>query len=384
MKDAKREGMETSKPSMPRILILTVPHGASHQRASNALRTALLETQPALTVEVVNALDHCTRWFRAYYNSYEIPLKYWPSLWGWIESIQDRQGSTSPSWLNRRGARPLFQFIQEFAPDVVIATEVGMCELAALHKRESGARYRLVGLELMDFHPAWVQPEVNLYLATHEDLAAELVAAGAPAAKVVTTGQPIDPAFITPPDREPTRKKLGIDLEVPMILVLFGGAGIAKPRRMLKEIKKLEKPFQLVFIAGRNPRLEKEIRKHSRGLPHSCVLGWVENMHEWMSAANMLLSKPGGSTLTEAFTCGLPMLAFDPHPGNEIKTCEWIEKWEVGRWVKRAEDLAPTLERLLDYPEELARLRERALSFARPRAAYHAAEAILKLSQGAD
>ena len=82
--------MDNAKPAGPKILILTVPHGASHQRASNALKTALLETQPEIRVEVVDALEHCTRWFRAYYNSYEIPLKYWPSLWQWIESLQDQ------------------------------------------------------------------------------------------------------------------------------------------------------------------------------------------------------------------------------------------------------------------------------------------------------
>lgn len=373
--------MENSKPSGPKILILTVPHGASHQRASNALRTALLEMKPDITVEVADALDRCTRWFRAYYNSYEIPLKYWPALWRWIENLQDRKGATSPGWLNRRGARPLFKFIEEFDPDVVVATEVGMCELAALHKRESGARYRLAGLELMDFHPGWVLPEVDLLIATHEDLAAELVGAGAPAAKVVTTGQPIQPAFIAPPTLNSARVKLGLDLEIPVLLILFGGAGLGKPRRVLKEIKKLDKPYQVVFITGRNRRMEKEIRKHGRELPHVCVLGWVENMHEWMAAASLLVSKPGGSTLTEAFSCGLPMLAYDPHPGNEVKTCGWIEKWKVGIWIRRAEDLAPTLERLLDYPEELAQLRERALALARPRAAYDAAEAILNLSR---
>jgi len=233
----------------------------------------------------------------------------------------------------------------------------------------------------MDFHPGWVQPEVDLFIATHEDLAAELVAAGAPAEMVVTTGQPIQPAFITPPTLDAARKNLGLDLEIPVLLVLFGGAGLGKPRRVLKEIQKLDKPYQVVFITGRNRRMEKEIRKLGRGLPHLCVLGWVDNMQEWMAAASLLVSKPGGSTLTEAFSCGLPMLAYDPHPGNEVRTCGWIEKWKVGIWIRSAKDLAPTLERLLDYPEELAQLRERALALARPRAAYDAAQAILKVAR---
>jgi processive 1,2-diacylglycerol beta-glucosyltransferase len=374
--------MSNPEPARPRILILTVPHGASHQRASNALRTALLEMRPGITVEVVNALDHCAGWFRAYYNSYEIPLRYWPSLWGWIERIQDKRGATSPDWLNRRGAQTLFRFIQGFAPDVVIATEVGICELAAMFKREGGPQFRLVGVELMDFHPAWVQPEIDLFLATHEDLAAELVAAGAPRNKVVTCGQPIDPAFLSLPDRESVRKRLGIELDVPLILVLFGGAGIAEPRRILKEIRKLKQLFQVVFITGRNWRLQAVIKKYGRGLPHCCALGWVNNMHEWMVAADLLISKPGGSTLSEAFACGLPMLAFEPHPGNEERICEWIEKWGVGHWVKRPQELAPALERFMENAGDLARLRQRALALARPRAAYEAAEEILKLFDG--
>lgn len=374
--------MDYAQPAHPKILILSVPHGASHQRASNALRTAMLETHPDVKVEVVDALDRCARWFRAYYNSYQIPLKYWPSLWRWIENYQDRKGATTPRWLSRRGARPFFKFINEFDPDVVVATEVGVCELAALHKREGGAKYRLAGLELMDFHPGWVQPEVDLLIASHEDLAAELVAAGAPRAQVVTTGQPIQPSFMSPPTLESARKKLGLDLDIPVLLILFGGAGLGNPRRVLKEIKKLDKPYQVVFIAGRNHRMEKEIRKHGRELPHCCVLGWVDNMHEWMAAASLLVSKPGGSTLTEGFCCGLPMLAYDPHPGNEVRTCGWIEKWKAGLWIRRAEELAPTLERMLDYPEELAQLRERASGLARPRAAYDAAEAIANLAPG--
>src|SRR5271167_3677563 len=162
--------MEAQRTSKPRILILTVAHGAAHRRASQAPRKALVEINPKLTVQVEDALEHCTPWFRAYYDSYEIPLKYWPSLWGWIESMQHQSESTGPGWFYRRGAQPLFRFIRSFEPDVVVATEVGMCELAAIMKRELRGGFYLVGLELMDFNRAWVQPEVDLYLTTHADL----------------------------------------------------------------------------------------------------------------------------------------------------------------------------------------------------------------------
>lgn len=362
-----------------KILILTVSHGASHRRASNALRKALVEIEPRLTAEVVDGLERSAGWFRAYYNSYEAPLKYWPALWGWIESIQQQSKSTGPGWLYRQGARPLFRFIEAFNPDLVVATEVGMCELAAMHKRQSGARFRLAGLELMDFNQAWVQPEVDLYIATHADLAAELATAGAPPARILACGQPIDPAFASLPDRDAVRKRLDLAPGVPLLLVLFGGAGFGKPRRLLTELGKVERQLQSVFITGRNRRLEEEIGQLAQGLPRARVLGWVDNIHDWMVAADLMVSKPGGSTLTEAFACSLPMLAFAPLPGNERRTCAWIEKWEVGHWVRRPEDLAPTVSRLLANPGELERLRQRCLAEAKPRAALDAAEAILKL-----
>ncbi len=362
-----------------KILILTLPHGAAHVRAAKALRAALLEMRPGITVEVVDALSRCAPWFRAYYNSYQIPLRLWPRLWGWIESFQHQAQSTGPGWLYLRGAKPLFRFISEFDPDSVVATEVGMCELSSMHKRESRARYRLAGLELMDFNRAWVQPEVDLFLCTHPDLAAELISAGAPSTKVATTGQPIDPIFCRLPERGAVRARLGLVKDGPVLLILFGGAGFGNPGLILNELRKLQRALQVVVITGKNARMESDARALTKDIPHAKVLGWVDNMHEWMVAADLMVSKPGGATLAEGFACGLPMLAVDPLPGNEQRTCQWIEKWGSGLWIKRPAELAPTVARLLDYPAELESLRARARSLARPRAAYSAAEVILEL-----
>ena len=363
----------------PRILILSLPHGAAHQRAAKALRKAFAAIRPEAQVEVIDTLQHSTAWFRAYYNSYLIPLAVWPRLWRYIESRQQQSESTNPGWIYRYGARPLFRFMREFAPDVVIATEVGTCELAAMHKRESRSSYLLVGLELMDFNRAWIQPEVDLFLTTHVDLAAELVAEGADAAKVVTTGQPVDPVFASLPDRPTARQQLGIKQDALQILILFGGTGHGNPERILAELAKVNHPQQIVMVTGRNQRLEKRLRKRYGSLPHMRVLGWVDNMQDWMVASDLMISKPGGGTLTEGFACGLPMLAFDPLPGNEERTCRWIEKWGAGNWIQKAEDLAPRIESLLADPAQIAALRRKAGELARPFAARDGALAVLDL-----
>ncbi len=363
----------------PKVLILTLTHGAAHQRAAKAVRQALLDLRPGTVVEVIDTLAHCRRWFKAYYDSYLIPLRYWPRLWGWIESIQHQSESTGPGWLYRKGAKPLFEFMNEYAPDVVIATEVGTCELAVLHKRESKADFLLAGLELMDFNRAWIQPEVDLYLTTHRDLAEELRAGGAPAEKITTTGQPIDLNFASLPDRSAARAHLGIRNDSRVLLVLFGGAGFGKPERILEELRKVRQPLDVVLIARRNRKLEARLKEICRDLANCHALGWVDNIQEWMVASDLMIGKPGGATLMEGAACGLPLLAFDPLPGNEERTCRWIEKWGAGRWVKNAEDLSRIIEHLLSSPQELAELQAKARALSRPYAARDAAQAVLNL-----
>ncbi|HTV54082.1 MAG TPA: glycosyltransferase [Terriglobia bacterium] len=359
------------------MLILTTSHGASHRRASLALQKAVSEAAPDAAVEVVDAIRRCARWFRAYYDSYEIPLRYWPSLWRRIEDYQHQQPSTGPGWLYRLGARPLFGYFQNFDPDVVVATEVGVCELAAMCKREARASFYLAALELMDFNRAWVQSEVDLYSVVHRDLGTELILAGAPASKVVVTGMPIDPAYAHLPDRSTVQARLGVRTDLPLLLVLFGGTGHGNPDQITTELKRVRAPFQTVFIAGRNKRLEKQLRGFCARQPDWRALGWVTNMHEWMKAADLLLTKPGGGTVMEAAACGLPLLAFDPLPGNEERTCAWLEKWRAGIWLRSPADVSSTIERLLSHRGELVQLAERSRSLSRPHAAAELARMLL-------
>jgi processive 1,2-diacylglycerol beta-glucosyltransferase len=363
----------------PRILILSTPHGAAHQRAAVALQKAFRDLAPPVDAEVVNTLQHTPAWFRAYYDSYVIPLAVWPGLWRWIESKQHQSESTGPGWLYRRAAQPLARYLRHYAPDAVIATEVGACELAALCKRQENAGFALVGVELMDFNRAWIQPEVDLFLTTHEDLGAELVSAGAAPSRVVTTGQPIDPAFASLAGRPAVRQKLGIRQHAVQILVTLGSQGFGRPELILREILKVPLPLEVVMLAGRNRRVEKRLREYCARLPQVRVLGWIDNMDEWMQASDLMISKPGGGTLNEGFACGLPMLAFNPLPGNEERTCRWVEKWKAGMWIKRPEDLTPSLTALLSDRGRLEALRARVSKLARPHSARDGALAVMKL-----
>jgi processive 1,2-diacylglycerol beta-glucosyltransferase len=368
---------------MAKIILLTVSHGAAHRRVAAAVEKALRELDPTVDARTEDILVHSTGWFRAYYNSYELPLRYWPALWGWIEGKQHAGSSTGPGWLYRRGARPLFRLLEAVRPDAVVATETGALEIATLARRQ-GARWLLVGINGLDVDRAWAQPEVDLYPVTPDPVAGDLAAWGVPASKIVPCGMPLDPAFLHRPGRAEARRNLGLARDAAVVLVLFGGAGFGRPRVIVRELAAVTRPFEAVFITGRNEHLRREAEAAVLGLAanslsNARVFGWVDNMHEWLAAADLVVNKPSGLALLEAVTCGVPFLAIDPLPGNERRHCDLIERWGVGFWIRQSGDLARVIERLLRDRGELGRISERAGTLARPRAAYDAAEAILKL-----
>jgi processive 1,2-diacylglycerol beta-glucosyltransferase len=336
--------------------------------------------RPSIKVEVLDALAHCTAWFRAYYNAYEIPLKYWPGFWDYIESHQFEGKTSGPWWFYRWGARPLFRYIKASAPDVVVATEVGLGEIAVIHKRELGARYSLVAAETFSFERPWAQPEVDLFISHPGEPAAQLRSMGVPPEKILECGVLVDPAFGLSPDRPALRARLGLQDDLPVFLVNFGGSGTGKPREVVSELRKVQQPFQVVFISRRDERLRKELLRLTAGMAHARVLTWVDNMYEWMAAADLLLSRAGGGIVVESLNCGLPILVFDAPPGDERRFCHLIEDcWHTGYRVKQPGELASGIQHLLAHPQELGQLRSNARQQAHPDAARTAAEAILNL-----
>jgi len=371
---------ETTSRQSSRILILAVHHGSTHVQIARVVEKALRQLRPNVHVEVIDTLAHCRRWFRTYYDGFEIPMKYWPGLWERIESQQYRGKSTGPLWLYRWGAQPLFQFIDAFAPHVVVATEVGLCEIAVLHKRQTKSPYALVGIGALDFERPWAQPEVDLFISSPAEVADQLKSAGVAPERIVECGMPVDPVFAPSADQPALRARLGLEHNLPVLLVNFGGSGKMKPHQVVGELRQIQQPLQVVFIARRDEKLRKELLHLTAGMPHVHILRWVDNMQDWMAAADILVSRAGSCTVAEALNCGLPIVVFDAPPGSERRVCELIEKkWQTGYWAKCSGDIATRINHLLTKPGELERLRRNTAQHAYPHAAHAAAEAILKL-----
>ncbi|HVS21951.1 MAG TPA: hypothetical protein VHD88_08890, partial [Pyrinomonadaceae bacterium] len=152
----------------PRILVLTLSFGSGHLRAAQAIAKELADTDPGAEVLLMDALEECRGLFRACYEwPYWLMLRYAPVLWKWLNNarLEQKHGSTAPEWAFRFGCPKVFETINSFKPEVIVAVEVGACEMAVIARRRRMTRAPILNV-ITDYEaePIWVKPEVNTFV----------------------------------------------------------------------------------------------------------------------------------------------------------------------------------------------------------------------------
>jgi processive 1,2-diacylglycerol beta-glucosyltransferase len=349
------------------VLVLSIRNGAGHTRAAAAIAERLT-MNGSTDVSMVDVADYMSPLARLTHVSVYLWLvRHAPRIWERIDRFQQQRRHTSPEWYYRRGCRRLFEYVRSREPLALVATEVGCCEIAALIKRDLGLLIPLVAVNgEYDADRAWVQPEVDVYSVADSTVARQLCALGAAREQVRVWGVPLGVQFSTPVCRDTARtalsRRLRFDPELPIVLVSGGSEGLGRPDLVAARLLRLASVrVQAVVLAGRS----RHVVRRCGAIPISFtsrlrVLGWTDDVHELMDAADLLVSKLG-HTFDEAVARGLPIVALQPPPGAERVQYRFLEAWGIGRAVRDLNDMSATVERLLTNPPELASLRQAAL-----------------------
>jgi processive 1,2-diacylglycerol beta-glucosyltransferase len=270
--------------------------------------------------------------------------------------------------------------IQKLEPDLVVCTHALPCGSIAALKRSGALSCRLAAVPT-DFsvHKYWLDPAVDLYIAPSPRAARELRQLGAPAAKVVDTGIPIQPGFERRPDKAAARRALGLDPERPTALLTGGSRGLGPLLAAAETALHSFVDAQVAVLCGNNTDLLKRARKRFGRHPRAHLFGFVPDAIQLTAAADVLVGKAGGVTLSEALAAGLPSLIFEPLPGQERHNCDYL-MGEGAAWLAEGlNDLVDKLGRLLERGEDWKRLSERSLALGRPSSARSARQALEKL-----
>jgi processive 1,2-diacylglycerol beta-glucosyltransferase len=358
-----------------RILIATVTAGGGHLAAAAALQEAWRAARPGDTLEKIDLLTLFSPLHRKIYSDGYVQLiARAPELWGMVFAKSDnpklllklkRLQRKIPSGSKQRFARA----VNQFKPDAVLCTHYLPLEtLTVLREKKNGLRPFVASI-VTDFeaHALWMESCVDLYCVAAEETKARLVARGAAEKNVVATGIPIAAKFSSKPDPKVVRKNYGLRDDLPVLLVLSGGFGMGPVAEILTELDKVAAPFQTVVVTGRNDELRRELAVQNHRHP-THVLGFSTNMHELMAVADLIITKPGGLTSSEALAMGKPLFILNPIPGQEAANSDFLLERGAAAKVNRVDDLPFRVGQLLGS-RKLGEMARAAKKLGRPRAA---------------
>lgn len=368
----------------PSVLILTGNLGDGHRQAANAVAEAAVRLYPGARVRVVDVTEggH-PRLNRLSQRLYML----WITKIPWLYGALFRQTKNDTFLARLLKKLPLYsvsrvkRLLEEAAPTVVVSTfPAASAAVARLKCRRSVSVPAVTIMTDHTYHSYWLHDGTDRYIVGSEHVRQALKKWPVPDRKIAVTGIPIRAAFAVPQDKEALRLKLGLHPELPMVMIMGGGCGLIGGdwAKLLSAPLLLQKPMQVVIVCGRNDKLQERLARDMKDYPHPLVItGYVDHVPELMAAADLLVSKPGGLTSSEALASELPMLLYKPLPGQEHDNAAYLTGIGAAVQARNPREFTRHLALLLDEAELLAQMRVCAKQVARRQAAELAVREIM-------
>ncbi len=246
--------------------------------------------------------------------------------------------------------------------------------LRAKKKRSNSKPYIIVVTDLVSTHSAWYTNDADLVIIPTQQAVKKAIRANMKAEKLKIIGLPVADRFCTPPgDKQLLREKLGWHKEKVTLLLVGGGEGMGPLEEITRRINSAGLDIALVVITGRNKKLKEKLENTRWDVPVH-VYGFVTEMPDFMRAADILLTKAGPGTISEALIAGLPIILYHRISGQEEGNVSYIIDEGAGVWAPETQDIIDTLKLWHDQPG----LREEAVANARRLARPQAAREITR------
>lgn len=307
-----------------------------------------------------------------------------PQMYRYIYHRAERATAVGPfrTWAHQFTAGNLRPLIERERPDLVVCTHAFPCGAMAEYKRLFDDAPPVVGI-VTDFavHAFWIHRNIDGYVVANEGIRDQMLARGVEPQRVVSAGIPVRSEFAP---RAVTRARLRENLALPLdrhiVLLMGGGLGIGPLERMMRALQDVKKPIAAVVIAGRNKRMERRVLAAAEGVGYPVrALRFVDNVYDYMHAADVLVTKPGGLTAAEALVAQLPMVLCKPLPGQEERNARILCEAGAAMRSHTVGDLAAAVTAVLTPGRRRERMLAAAKRLARPNAAAEAASLIVRL-----
>ena len=238
--------------------------------------------------------------------------------------------------------------------------------------------FMTVVTDLVSTHAAWYSPTADLVIVPTQAAYNRGLAMHMPAGRMQVVGQPVADRFCLPPgDRVALRKKLGWQPDLTTAVLVGGGEGMGPLAATAFAIDAARLLVQLVIVAGRNRELRQQLEQHPWRIPVH-IYGFVTEMPDFMRASDVLISKAGPGTISEAFIAGLPVILYSKMPGQEDGNVDFVVSEGAGVWAPQPQLAVETLRTWLEKPETRFAAAANAIRLARPDASRRIARILVE------
>lgn len=369
-----------------KVLIMSASTGGGHNRAARAIKEELESRtidNMSIECEIVDSLKLVNNTMdKVISRGYEKSALYTPKAYGSVYRFSEttiaskNEFKTNP--LTSLMARKFKHLLNESTPDLIIGTHpFPMIALSTLKKNNnihslsrSESFYKSTKVDippmisvLTDYttHSTWIQNEIDYYIVGHEYVKELLVYEGVDSEKVKAFGIPVEKSFLSHRDRETVLTELGLSPEKLTVLLMGGSFGAGNIKETLEDLISIDRDFQILVITGRNEHLKDKLSKMLDSTIHNkniCLLGYTNKMNDILASIDVLISKPGGLTTTEALLNDVPMIVPYFIPGQEEENLDFLTNCGAALRTTKKYSLPVLLKVLIDDPSRLDNLRK--------------------------
>jgi len=366
-----------------RIVIFTASIGSGHDQAAENLKRQLLAIGPGVDVEVIDFMNILHPTISQFILSTYLKLiDLFPSVYHYIYHITEKistQGKVS-DLITYRYQKKITRLLSSKYTDMIVFTNPFPAALVSSLKKRGRVNIPTATI-ITDYtaHSVWLDEMTDMYFVGCDELKQDLIKRGVSSKKIIVSGIPIHEKFDLPIDKVSVAREIGLDPNLPTVLVMGGGLGIGPIKEVLDIVEGINCSMQILVVAGSNDQLKTELEARTYGDKHMIkIFGYCNNMHELMTVSELLISKSGGLTMTESISRGLPIIVVDPIPGQEVVNATHFSNLGAARLIEDLSGLKDCIiELLFINPEKRSAMVKRSYSAAKPNAAKNIASILL-------
>ncbi len=338
-----------------KVIIVSTNTGDGHDAAASALAAAA----PADAEVLVWHLEDFLKPWQTFLLvvSYRcVVMNFKDVIWrGLYNFAQTKRGYNWFKWLVYVCPDAIRRFctaVESTKPDLIITTHF---YIPIFLEKMRDPKYTLCEI-VTDYgwHRLWFHPSVKKYFVPSPITAAGLKEYTAQSVSITESGIPVKPVFYEPIQKSELRAKLGVPQNKPLILIMTGGTGLVPADRYLRVLIPFTNDWSIIVIAGKNKKLKAELEKikTEHKLTDVQVTGWTNKPADFIRAADVVVTKPGGLTTSECTAAGRPMILVSPIPGQEEANATYFVSQGQAIEAKTPADLVPALKTILQTPPE--------------------------------